>query len=618
MQSAANFYGLTLRVVTTSSSADNPSIRKAVERKETIGVVIDADALSAVNENALLRALGSKTGGDTPLLILGIGPDSIQDSLKAWSGGGVTRCATVESSPDSQFTFGRFNGITEQLANLDVLFSAKNASYLALKDNGTTKPIESIRDGRRTFPVFVESTIGRQRVFLASAAAQREDAIGSQDLVSAFLWIAPAMIFTKFCAGDSGWHTLRYYANFTIDDPWLREPYGYVNFHSLLQEMEKHDFHTTIAFIPWNYDRSQPNVVSLFRNHPDRFSIAIHGDNHDHKEFTDYRSKPLVAQVIDLKQALARMERFQALTGIPYDKVMIFPHSIAPEQTLGALKMYNYVATVNSSNVPQNATAATGLSAVLRPVTLSFEGFPSIRRYPAAVQIPEAYIAIDQFLGNPVFFYAHSDLFSQGIGAFDHVADEVNKLEPATEWRSLGEIVRHLYLVKLRDDSNYDVLALSNNICLENTTGRNSTYFVQKQESGGQMIGSVTVNGRIQPYTLQEGKIGLQVSIPPGGTSCVAIQYANDLQLASINPSHDSFVDYLLRIGSDFRDIYLAKSSVGLAVIRFYDEHLLTPTEVIGGMFLLLIAITSVVLRLRISASRRLRSNRDHLCRIVQ
>src|SRR5260370_28184823 len=135
-------------------------------------------------------------------------------------------------------------------------------------------------------------------------------------------------MFVKYCAGEQGWHAIHQYANLTIDDPWLRPSYGYVDYKGLLDEMERHNFHTTIAFIPWNYDRSDPAVVSLFRSHPYRFSIAVHGDNHDHKEFTDYPSKPLADQIDDLKQALARMQKFRPLTGIPCDDVMVFPHSI--------------------------------------------------------------------------------------------------------------------------------------------------------------------------------------------------------------------------------------------------------------------------------------------------
>ncbi len=114
--------------------------------------------------------------------------------------------------------------------------------------------------------------------------------------------------------------------------------------------MEKHNFHTTIAFIPWNYDRSEARVVKLFRNHPDRFSISIHGDNHDHGEFENPKSEGHHAAA--LKQALARMEQFQRLTKIPYDPVFVFPHVIGPEEVLEKLKTYNYLATVNSTNVP--------------------------------------------------------------------------------------------------------------------------------------------------------------------------------------------------------------------------------------------------------------------------
>jgi hypothetical protein len=236
---------------------------------------------------------------------------------------------------------------------------------------------------------------------------------------------------------------------------------------------------------------------------------------------------------------------------------------------------------------------------------LSFEGFPSISRYPTEVQVPEAYLSINQFLGNPLFFYDHSNLFSKGIDAFDHVADEVNKLEPDTEWSSLGEIVRHLYVIRLRDDSNYDVLAFSDNICLENTTGRSTTYYVQKAEIGNQAIGSVTVDGRIHPYILQEGKISLEVPVSLGGTSCVVIQYSNDLQSRSTDTSRDSIVVSLLRVGSDFRDIYLAKSGIGLRIIGFYNQHQLTPAKVVGCLLLCLIAMIYASCHMWMSVRRR-------------
>jgi hypothetical protein len=318
----------------------------------------------------------------------------------------------------------------------------------------------------------------------------------------------------------------------------------------------------------------------------------------------------LNGQIRDMKQALARMDRFQAITGIPYDKVMIFPHSIAPEQTLAALKTYNYWATVNSSNVPEGDPTSENFSQALRPVALSYGGFPSILRYSAAVEIPRQYIAINEFLGNPLFFYAHSDLFSDGIGAFDHVADEVNQIEPATAWRGLGEIVSHLYVVKLRNDSNYDVMAFSSHVCLENPNARTSIFNLQKAETGGQTIDSVTVDGQIHPYSLHQGTLSLSLTVPSKATSCVAVFYANDLQLRLIDLSRSSVVDFFLRRASDFRDIYLAKSGAGLAFIRFYNEHELKPVEVIGCLLLLLLLLIVVGLRLRVLVRNRMQSKK--------
>jgi hypothetical protein len=585
LEIAANFYGLNLQVIVVSTADDDLALGRVIERDETYAVVIAANALAVVNKNAVMRALHRRGRNNVPLLILGVAPDVDPILLRAWSGGAAIACKRLEGPLPAQYIFGRVDGLTLQLSGLEAPLPTKHAAYLVLGESGEVQPIASMRHDQQVSPTFIETSVGQQKVFVACALTTDQVLTGEEGVVSAFLRVAPVMMFIKHCAGERGWHAAHHYANFTIDDPWLRQPYGYVDYQGLLGEMEKHEFHTTIAFIPWNFDRSQPGVVSLFRNHPERFSIAIHGDNHDHKEFTDYRRKPLAVQVADLKQSLARMEKFQALTGIPYDKVMVFPHSIAPEKTLEALKTYNYVATINSTNVPQDAAKPTIPSFDLRPVTLLFAGFPSISRYPAAAPIPKEFIAINQFLGNPLLFYAHADFFARGISAFDGVADEVNKREPDTDWCSLGEIVRHLYLLKLREDSNYDVFAFSNGICLENLSGRDSLYYVRKQEIGRQIIKSVIVDGQRQPYRLQNGYLDFTVSIPKGNTRCVVIQYENDLELASIDSSKNSLVVYFLRMASDIRDNYLSKSAVGLSIIRFYDKHDLGPKEVLGCVF---------------------------------
>jgi hypothetical protein len=577
LQIAADFYGLDLKVITPNDDAE---LSRAVEQEDTVGIAIAANALGATDRSRVLRALNHRRGGSAPVLILGVAADTDPVLLRTWSGGTASGCKSLQNSVHSHYAFGSVGGISGQLANVEVEPPFKKPFYLVPGDNPAAQSIVSLRHDNVLSPVFINTSVGEQKIFVSCRLSSDDSLTGADDPANAFLRVAPGMMFVKYCAGERGWHATHHYANLTIDDPWLRQTYGYVDYSGLLEEMEKHGFHTTIAFIPWNYDRSESGTVSLFRNHPDRFSIAIHGDNHDHKEFTDYRSKPLNVQIADLKQSLARMEQFRALTGIPYDRVMVFPHSIAPEQTLEALKRYNYLATVNSTNVPQDAVTPSALSFFLRPVTLSFGGFPSVIRYSVEAQIPEGFLAINEFLDNPLLFYGHSESFAKGIGAFDQLADEVNKLDPETQWRSLGDIARHLYLVRQREDSNFDVLAFSSNICLDNTSRQDSSFYVRKQEIGPQTVDAVTVDGQRHEYQIQDGYLSFSMLVPANSIRCSDIQYKNDLVVASTSLSKDSFVVYLLRMASDFRDIYLSKVSGGLAIIRFYNEHEVTPAEV--------------------------------------
>lgn len=190
-----------------------------------------------------------------------------------------------------------------------------------------------------------------------------------------------------------------------------------------------------------------------------------------------------------LRQSVARMDKFQAQSGIPYDRVMVFPHSIAPEQTLEALKANDYLATINSLNVPMGSSRPADFLFTMRPATLVFDSFPSIIRYSMAEPIPSYRIAIEDFLDNPLFYYAHQDLFAKGINAFDGLADEVNKLEPDTRWRSVGDIVKHLYLLRLRRDTNYNVLALSNNFCWTMSSAAILTFMLRKWNQALRQLG---------------------------------------------------------------------------------------------------------------------------------
>jgi hypothetical protein len=573
MELASQFYGLDLKTIVVRENSEIASLG-IVAQKSTLAVAVEANALAVIDRNALLKALHRSTGEAVPLLILGVTPETDSALLSVWSGSAAVGARRLESPTRLDYSVGWVAGLTQQLSGIRIPFPGRDTFYFALNTQHNAEEIMNVRNDGQVAPVFIETFLDRQPVFLLCKTRPAGTSAPVRDpysVVDSFAEIAPVMIFVKYSAGDRGWHAPFHYANFTIDDPWLREPYGELSYEGLLKQMEKHNFHTTIAFIPWNYDRSEARVVALFRDHPDRFSISIHGDNHDHEEFENSQGDGKHAAA--LKQALARMDQFQQLTKIPYDPVFVFPHVIGPEEVLEKLKTYNYLATVNSTNIPSDrSTPFTPLFA-LRPVTTSFAAFPSIIRYPAAAPDPTSGIAISAFLGNPLLFYSHRDFFAKGIDAFNGIADEVNRIEPATSWRGLGEIVTHLYLIRLRDNATYDLLAFSPKVEIKNASGSAAFYHVTKVERDTGNIRSVTIDGHPAPFGIENGDLNIAVEVPAGALRTLRVEYSNDLHLSSVATSSGSVRVYLLRRLSDFRDIWLSTSLVGRVTTGLYYRY---------------------------------------------
>ena len=408
------------------------------------------------------------------------------------------------------------------------------------------------------------------------------------------------MMFLRYAAADRAWHSPGNYANFTIDDLWLREPYGHVGYADLLAHSQQHNFHTTIAFIPWNYDRSQPAVAALFRAHPDRLSVCVHGNNHIHQEFGPLDTHPVVTQRKNIDQSLARMKKFTELTGVPFDPVMVFPHSVSPEETFAELKRANYLATANSLNVPSDAATPPDAEFALRTATLDFATFPSLRRYSTETDIPHAQLAIDAFLGNPMLFYAHESFFARGINAFDAVADSANQLQPGLKWESLGAIAQHLYLQKTEDDGTFTIRAESPSLRISNTEPHDAIFHIQKQEDFALPV-TVFVDGEKVSYQRNSSGFSLRLTVKAGSSRLIETRYGSLAPIPEVDLRSHSAEVTAIRLLSDFRDNVVSRSVVGRWFIRSYVNS--------GDRWRVAFLSIAVFLSLLPLARRRLRAN---------
>jgi peptidoglycan/xylan/chitin deacetylase (PgdA/CDA1 family) len=599
VKEAIDFYGLREKVVKLGETNGLAAIT-AIKNPGTVAVVIAADVLPSLSRQEVLAALGHRPGANIPVLIAGIDGQTDIDLLKSWSEGSIV--GGKKSDVQNQGAFyhiAAVTGVTQELSGGRLPFNSGDWHYLGL--NGTrSQLISSISSGSSSLPVFVRINNGLQEIYFSASNMPSTVPVTADPYrePSVFVSLAPEMMFLRHAAGERAWHSPGHYANLTIDDAWLREPYGYVDYENLLREMNQHNFHTTIAFIPWNFDRSQPVVVSLFRTHSDRFSICVHGDNHDHQEFGSYSERPLDGQTYDIKQALARMAKFHELTGLGFDPVMVFPHSISPQETLAVMKRYNFWATANSLNVPMGSEAPEGADFALRTATMKFGDFPSLRRYSVEAPGPPSQLLVDGFLGNPMLFYGHQAFFSAGIDAFNKTADRVNGIAPDTEWRGLGYIAQHLYLERLRDDGNYDVKTFSGIVWLKNRSPKDATFFVTKQEDFAVPL-TVEINNETISFERSGSQLQLQVTIPAGESRQVAIKYRNDLDLAAINISKDSFRITAIRHLSDFRDDVVSKSRVGRGFIRVVVKLESAPNQALLAVLGILVFLGFIGLRRR-------------------
>jgi hypothetical protein len=597
---ACRFCGLSVKRLFTEGKDCRLSIN-ALELNDFQAVVITGQALMTLNMQHFIDAFKRKDGKRPPLLIAGITPDVDASILSMLSGGAVVECkSSVQTVFNGFYRVANKKSFARQLAGFDIPFAGKGAIYFVLDGTHGAEPVVQLVNQNESliFPIFAKTMLNGQDVFFLAQSAstvsiKSVEGLSSRFVRGRFFEISPLIMFLRYACKERCWHSPGYYANLTIDDPWLSEPYGFLSYKELIEEMEKADFHTTVAFVPWNYNRSKKEVVSLFHKHPDRFSICIHGNNHDHHEFYKYKNeptdywpaKPLSVQETNIKQALARMAEFSRLTGLAYEHVMVFPNRIAPAKTLALLKKYNFLGTVNGRNVPLDCKAPQKPLFHLRPFTLDFENFVSLKRSKVKRFFP-AKVVTDLFLDYPVLLYEHHGFFRKGPDSFNKIAEMINSIEPSIKWRSLGYIARHLYLQRMRHDGDYDILAFCRMLEIENKQSRDMTYFIRKEESFFPTIKQVTIDGEPCSYERVGSDLSLVINIPAGQSRLIDIEYENDLDLAAIDISkNDNRVNRLRRL-SDFRDLTLSKNILGRAFTMIYYQHGLYKT----GLKSLLIA----------------------------
>ena len=257
------------------------------------------------------------------------------------------------------------------------------------------------------------------------------------DIRDHFFSAVPFVSYIRWAFPCSSWHAPETSACLVIDDPLLKPTHGFVDFQELLSLMKRHKFSTNIAFIPWNWRRSAPEVVRLFRENPEHFSLSVHGCDHTRAEFGSSSQQRLYWKA---RQALERMDRHEAITGISHDPVMVFPQGIFSEAAMSALKRTNLIASVNNDIISADPHPRAITISDVWDIAVMCYTFPLFtRRYPwEGIEN----FAFDALLGKPAIAVIHHDYCSDHCARLVNFIEQLNALPCAPTWRNLGEVVR--------------------------------------------------------------------------------------------------------------------------------------------------------------------------------
>ena len=340
------------------------------------------------------------------------------------------------------------------------------------------------------------------------------------DVREHFLCAVPLVLYIKWAFPETCWNAPEASACLVIDDPLLKPTHGFVDFQELLSLMKRHKFSTNIAFIPWNWRRSAPEVVRLFKENSENYSVSVHGCDHTRAEFGSSSQQRLYWKS---QQALERMSRHESITGIRHDPVMVFPQGIFSEAAMSALKRTDLIAAVNSDIISADPYPRAITVSDVWDIAVMGYPFPLFtRRYPwEGVEN----FAFDALLGKPTIAVIHHDYCSDHCVRLVNFIQRLNALKIASAWRSLGEVVRRSCRQREVSPEVVEVEMYGTELRIENRSEQPKPFLIRRRECEPSAIREIRDGSGPIAWNSLNGHINLKIDLNPAETKMVSIRF---------------------------------------------------------------------------------------------
>jgi hypothetical protein len=511
-------------------------------------LAIDLSAVAATIERRDENWLAEIVSREEQVLLYGLsGSDAVARALRTGTGGRVRGVSHVHGEAVKYAVASGPPDYCDALSGVTIgpLCAPRD---LTLECDGESDDLETLVSAGG-LPLFVRVQVGRTAVFvLGSAPSALSSGPGQAPNALPFSQVIPIIMLVRGLFPDASWHPSGRFASLIIDDPPLRQRFGYLDYPRLLGAMDRVGFSTTIAFIPRNRRRTDRRTAALIARRPDRFSVCVHGCDHTRAEFGAADPPALHAASA---RARLEMDTLRRDHGVEYDRVMVFPHSVFSREGMKALEEQRFSAAVNTVPRAFDDEQPLALDERTDVVVRRYGDLPLFqRRHPDAM----GDFALDLFLGRPALIAAHPPDFKEGYDRVSHLAAELSSLDTDVTWTGLGDIGRRLYLVRRAGPSRVHVVSTTDQIVLENPFATRQTFLIARSDRAS-TVDAVRSSGGSVPFRRLGEHVFFRVELQPGCEQAVEIERALGPEPVFEVPPLVQRIRVVLRRGlSDFRD----------------------------------------------------------------
>lgn len=518
------FFGISSRNLTAAKFS--PTNRVGDPMSAKLRVFCSAEVLLKFIEDSANKLESLEQWGEyvhSGFVYPGNDPDALQKLAKLLTGDDRAVLCKIDTSAEDFVVSDQLDDFCGVMSGLRFAACRANAdnSVALHTTNGSAIPIISASHGA----VFVKLQYKGVAIFLSTSRniidIEAELASRNFDVRDHLLSTVPAVLYVKWAFAKSCWKAPEANACLVIDDPLLKPTYGLINFRKLLELMERYRFSTNIAFIPWNWRRSNPKVVRLFKENREKYSLSIHGCDHTAAEFGSHDRNRLRHKA---RQAADRMAGHESRTGLRHERIMVFPQGVFSETAIDVLKRTNFTAVVNTEVIgTAPRKTAIRISDLWDVAVMGYGCFPIFtRRYPS--QGVENF-AFDILLGKPCIVVIHHDFCRDHYAHLLDFIERVNALKCQLTWRSLGDVVRRSCRQRELLANVVEAEMYGTELRLENRSEKSRRFIIRRRESDPSAIRAIHAESRQIAWKLSEGYIDFEIELNPGECTIVKLTF---------------------------------------------------------------------------------------------